>query len=301
MKDVNKAIIDVKTPNNHYCSDNGQLLSYYLKDVRKYETLTIDQERDLFVRIKDGDNNARNELVRANQRFVLAVAKRFSTSDNIMDLVQVGNIGMLQAIEKFDVNKKSQTGEPIRFLSFAVWFIRREISFFLINNCSLVRKTNNVKTITKVNKLKNTFFLKNGRYPSIDELSEIMENKYGIKIKDKSYLYDIETKYLTNTCNEENKRDTFENSSLFNEKSASKNEYVYQAEKDSEKYQVSALLDMLKPRERTIIEKLYGINTDREYTIEEVAEELGLTKERIRQIKVSSVKKLKKLAKSIAI
>lgn len=300
MDNIKKPVIDITGANLHF-SEGVPSLGYYLKDVRKYEVLTIDQERALFERIKQGDESAKNELVKANQRFVLAVAKRFSMGDNIMDLVQVGNIGMLQAIEKFDPNKKSIDGNPIRFLSFAAWFIRREISFYIVNNTSLIRKTNNVKTIFKVNKVKNNFFLENGRFPSVEELSDIIDKEYGIKIKDPSYLYDVETKYLNNNYNEDNKKDTFETSSVFNEKSSSENEYLDKIERENDKAVVGMLLDILKPRERTIVERLYGINSDRQYTIEEVASELGLTRERVRQIKIASVNKLKKLSKSIAV
>ena len=299
MDKVKKPVVDVTGANLHY-SEGVQSLSYYLKDVRKYDLISIEQEQELFRRIRLGDKNAINELVSANQRFVLAVAKRFSIGDNIMDLVQVGNMGMLQAIEKFDPNKKCSDGTPIRLLSFASWYIRREISFYLLNN-SLVKKTNNVKTTFKINKVKNNFFLKNGRYPNVEELSEIMDKEYGIKIKDLSYLYDIDTKYLNNSYNEDARKETFENSALFNEKSALQNDYIAQAEKEDEKRYVGELLDMLKPRERTILERLYGINTDRQYTMDEIAKDMNLTRERVRQIKTSSVNKLKKLSKSIAV
>ena len=299
MDKVKKPVVDVTGANLHY-SEGVQSLSYYLKDVRKYDIISIEQEQELFRRIRQGDKNAINELVSANQRFVLAVAKRFSIGDNIMDLVQVGNMGMLQAIEKFDPDKKCSDGTPIRFLSFASWYIRREISFYLLNN-GLVKKTNNVKTTFKINKVKNNFFLKNGRYPNVEELSEIMDKEYGIKIKDLSYLYDVDTKYLNNSYNEEARKETFENSALFNEKSASQNDYISKAEKEDEKRYVGELLDMLKPRERTILERLYGINTDRQYTMDEIAKDMNLTRERVRQIKTTSVNKLKKLSKSIAV
>lgn len=299
MDKAKKPVVDVTGANLHY-SEGVQSLSYYLKDVRKYDLISIEQEQELFRRIRQGDKNAINELVSANQRFVLAVAKRFSIGDNIMDLVQVGNMGMLQAIEKFDPDKKCSDGTPIRFLSFASWYIRREISFYLLNN-GLVKKTNNVKTTFKINKVKNNFFLKNGRYPNVEELSEIMDKEYGIKIKDLSYLYDVDTKYLNNSYNEDARKETFENSALFNDKSASQNDYIAKAEKEDEKRYVGELLDMLKPRERTILERLYGINTDRQYTMDEIAKDLNLTRERVRQIKTSSVNKLKKLSKSIAV
>ena len=296
MDALKKPVVNVTGANLHF-SEDVPSLKPYLKDVRKYEPITIEEERKLFERIKAGDESAKNELVKAHQRFVLAVAKRFSVGDNIMDLVQVGNIGMLQAIDKFDLNKNGEDGKPIRFLSYAAWYIRREISFYLVNN-SLIRKTNNIKTVFKINKVKNNFFLENGRYPSVNELTDIIDKEYGIKIKDPSYLYDIETKYLNTVFDEDNKRDTFEKSWTFNEKSAEVNEYVGEAEKEHNKYIANKLLEHLSPREQTVLKRIYGIGCDKEYTIDEIAKELNLTRERVRQIKISSENKLKKLAKA---
>jgi RNA polymerase primary sigma factor len=225
---------------------------------------------------------------------VLAVAKRYSSNDNIMDLVQVGNIGMIQAIDNYNPNKKGPEGKPIRFLSYAAWYIRREITFYIVNN-GFIRKTNNVKTVYKLNRIKNNFYLHNGRYPSMDELKTIIEDEYGIKIKDYSYLYDIETKYIGATYDGADKKDTFENSALFNEKSASMNEYDDKIEYEYNKSLVDDMLKDLTKRERDIVKRLYGIGYDREFTMDEVSEMYGMTRERVRQIKNASVKKLKKL------
>lgn len=292
MNVVNKPVVDVTGATQHY-SDTADSLNYYLKDVRKYELLSPEEERALFKRIKSGDEKAKNELIEANQLFVLAVAKRYSGYDNIMDLVQVGNIGMLQAIDNFNPERKSPDGKNIRFLSYAAWYIRREISFYVINN-GLIKRTNNVKTVFKLNRVKNTFYLENGRYPSTEELREIIENEYGIKVKDSSYLYDVETKSLSSTYDGSDKKDTFERSELYNEKSASYNEYNQTIEEDHNKSVVSSLLHYLGEREQDIMKRLFGIDYDREYTMDEVAEVYGMTRERIRQIRNTSLNKLKK-------
>ena len=138
MSSAKNPVIDVTGVNLHYSEGVGSL-NYYLREVRKYEQLKPYEEKALFERIKAGDEKAKNELIEANQLFVLAVAKRFTAGDNIMDLVQVGNIGMLQAIEKFNPEWKGPDGKNIRFLSYAAWYIRREISAYLIND-TLIRQ-----------------------------------------------------------------------------------------------------------------------------------------------------------------
>jgi RNA polymerase primary sigma factor len=137
--------------------------------------------------------------------------------------------------------------------------------------------------------------LENGRYPSPDELKDIIENEYNIKIKDLSYLYDIETKYINQAYDSNDQRDTFEKSQLFNEKSADHNEYDPKIEADYNKHVANVLLESLGDREREIVKLLFGIGCDREYTLEEVAQKFGMTRERIRQIKKTSVNKLKKV------
>ena len=290
---VKNPVVNVTGANLHYSESVGSL-NYYLREVRKYEQLSPSEEKALFERIKAGDEKAKNELIEANQLFVLAVAKRYTAGDNIMDLVQVGNIGMLQAIEKFNPEWKGPDGNNIRFLSYAAWYIRREICAYLVND-TLIRRTNNVKTVYKINRVKNNFFLENGRYPSLDELKDIIENEYKIKIKDMSYLYDVETKYINQAYDSDDKRDTFERSALFNEKSADYNEYDPQIDADHNKHVTNVLLESLGDREREIVKLLFGIDCDREYTLEEVAQKFGMTRERIRQIKKASMNKLKRV------
>lgn len=297
MSRVAKPVIDVTGAIQHY-SDVIDTLNYFLKDIRKYNQLTAEQETELFRRIKAGDDTAVNELMEANQLFVLAVAKRYSGHSDMMDLVQVGNIGMLQAIKRFNPNRKGPDGKNVRFLSFAVWYIKREISFYVINN-GLIRRTNNVKTVFKLNKIKNSYFLENGRYPSTDELREIIEEEYGIKIKDNTHLYDIDTKYLNSAYDTSNDKDTFERSALYNEKSASYNEYDEVTDNDYKKEIVANLLGEATERERDIIKRLFGIGYDREYTVDEVSSIYGMTRERIRQLKNNGLKRMKRASKIV--
>lgn len=298
MDGLKKPVIDITGSTLHFSEGVGSL-NYYLKDIRKYELLTQEEEQRLFERIRLGDEKAVEELMNANQRFVLGVAKRYSSGDNIMDLVQVGNIGMLSAIDQYNPKKKGPDGKPVRFLSYAAWFIRREISAYVINN-QLIKKTNNIKTVHKINKVKNTFYLENGRFPSVEEICDIIRDEYGYEVKDKSYLYDVETKYLNSSVSSDNQKDTFEQSSTFNEHSAVENEVIEKMDTDYNKCYVERLLGFLTDRERTIIQRLYGIHCDKEYTMDEIAEELGLTRERVRQLKNSIEKKLKKIALNVS-
>ena len=268
--------------------DRTELVKGYLNDISKYSILTADEEKALFEKIKKGDQAARNRVVEANQRFVFAVAKRYSAKDKLMDLVEEGNIGLMQAIDSFDPEKGN------RFLSHAVWYIRREINAYLINDDLLIRKSNNSKTTYKLNKAKNDFFSENGRYPSSDELMDYFKEKFGIEIKDKSDLYDLRVNSISTTYDDDDSS-AFENSSLFTGKTQIRNDYNDDINKDYQTMVVKKILSGLNERDRKVVEMSFGIGYEREFTPQEIGEELGLTGERVRQIKNSAIPRLKKM------
>ena len=200
-------------------------INAYLKEINKYKVLTATEEAELVKKMNDGDEKAKALLIASNQRFVYAVAKRYGNDDNILDLVQEGNIGLMLAIETFDPSKGN------RFLSYAIWYIRREINAYLNNDNLLIRKTNNTKTVYKVSKIKSKFFAEHNRYPDVDEIARILEEEYGITIKDKTDLLDITTTPISTCFDDEDSR-AFENTPYFTEKTAVENDY--QAVMDNE-------------------------------------------------------------------
>ena len=152
-------------------------LNDYLKEINKYKILTAAEESELIKQMRNGDQNARTKLIASNQRFVYAVAKRYGNEDNVLDLVNEGNIGLIQALDAFDETKGT------RFLSCAIWYIRRQINGYLNSDNLLIRKTNNTKTVYKLSKIKEKFFAEHNRYPEVDEVADILENEYGLKIR----------------------------------------------------------------------------------------------------------------------
>ena len=103
-------------------------INTYLKEINQYKVLTAAEEADLIEKMKNGDAAAKALLIASNQRFVYAVAKRYGNEDNVLDLVNEGNIGLMQALDTFDASKGN------RFLSYAIWYIRREINAYLNND-----------------------------------------------------------------------------------------------------------------------------------------------------------------------
>lgn len=264
-------------------------ISSYLKEINKYKVLTASEEAELIEKMNNGDEKAKDLLVASNQRFVYAVAKRYSNGDNVLDLVNEGNVGLMQALTTFDPSRGN------RFLSYAIWYIRREINAYLNNDNLLVRKTNNTKTVYKLSKIKSKFFAEHNRYPDVDEISEILESEYGVKIKDKADLLDITTTSI-NTCFDDEDSRAFENTPYFTEKTSVESDFQGDIDREYCSAVSGALMSVLTEREQTIIKMAFGIGYNKEYTNAEIGEDLEMSSERVRQIKNAAIAKMQKIA-----
>lgn len=280
--------MNLKEKKNGYITAD-HTISTYLKEINRYKVLTATEEADLIERMNNGDEEAKALLIAANQRFVYAVAKRYGNDDNVLDLVNEGNIGLMQALETFDPEKGN------RFLSYAIWYIRREINAYLNNDNLLIRKTNNTKTVYKIGKIKQKFYAEHNRYPDVDEMAAILEEEYGIKIKDKTDLLDITTTSI-NTCFDDEDSRAFENTPYFTERTAVENEYQDEIDKEYSSAVSGALMSVLTEREQTIIRMAFGIGYTKEFTNAEIGEDLGMSSERVRQLKNGAIKKMQKEA-----
>lgn len=266
-----------------------QTINAYLKDINRYKVLSAAEEAELVKKMREGDESAREKLATANLRFVYAVAKRYANSDNLLDLVQEGNTGLLTALNAFDPEKGT------RFLSCAVWYITRSILAHINGDNALIRKTNNTKTVYKIPKIKEKFYAENNRYPDTDELAAILEADYGLKIKDKTDLLDVSTTSIS-TCFDDEDARAFENTPYFTEKTAVDNDYLPEMDKEFNSVVSGALMSSLTEREQTIVKMAFGIGYNKEYTNAEIADEIGMSSERVRQLKNGAIEKMRKLA-----
>lgn len=266
--------------------DRSDTLMKYFDDIKGYDILSADDERTLFFKIRNGDKTARDTVINCNQRFVVAFAKRWATKENLSDLINEGNIGLIQAIDTFDVNRGT------RFLTHAVWSIRKSINEYLIANDKLVKPVNNHKVYIAAKKIKNIFYAENGRFPTSDEIKQIMLDKYNYKLSNVEDVYDIKISSLDDaSANTEGDNFTNETSSEYNEVSASCNidEYV---DTDYTKKMLNQLFDTIPQKHVEIIKLLFGIDTLRPLELEEVANKVGVTRERVRQLKKEILEKL---------
>ena len=292
----------------------------FLADINKTKVMTAQEEKDLFAKYEDSvervksvtnsslpaeqkqsiisreekiQTDIRNEIILRNQRFNFAVAKRYDTKEIIMDLVNVGTIGMYEAFEKYDYK------EGVRFCSFAVWYIRRAINAYLVKENLTVRSVNNTRVIPKVKKIENDFYLKNGRKPSGVEVMDILLEKYGIEVAAESDIYGVKVESIDASLGED-EDNTFEKCSDFNAATASKNAFEEEIDNESLSVDTKRALSVLNEREKTIVCMSAGYGYTKEYKDKEIAEVLGLTSERVRQLRHSAIKKFAAAYKAVA-
>ena len=292
----------------------------FLADINKTKVMTAQEEKDLFAKYEDSVERAksvknsslsaeqkqsiisreekiqtdiRNEIILRNQRFNFAVAKRYDANEILMDLVNVGTIGMYEAFEKYDYK------EGVRFCSFAVWYIRRAINVYFVKENLTVRSVTKTRVIPKVKKIENDFYLKNGRKPSGVEVMDILLEKYGIEVAAESDIYGVKVESIDASLGED-EDNTFEKCSDFNSATASKNAFEEEIENESLSADTKRALSVLNEREKTIVCMSAGYGYTKEYKDKEIAEVLGLTSERVRQLRHSAIKKFAAAYKTVA-
>lgn len=290
-------VVNLKTPNSDYFERTETLVRYY-EDIRKYDVLTNEEELELFEMIKNGNKFekqvAKEKLINCNQRFVVAVVKRFATNDNILDLIEEANLGLMEALDKFDVNK------GVRFTTWAVWFIRRQINLYCIKYGNLIRKTNLSQTYHAVSKATNKFIQTEFRQPTLEELAELLKDEKDVDIKELSDIIDIKFTSIDEGFNSnDDDGSNIGEMNIFNEYSASFNDYEKTSNNDFNNKLISNMLLKLSKREKDIITLYFGIGYDREYELQEISQKLGLTTERVRQLKNDVLEKFKANYKSV--
>lgn len=254
-------------------SRGSEALEHYLQDISKEEMVSTDEEVELAKRIRQGDKNALERLVKANLRFVVSVAKQYQGQGlELTDLINEGNVGLINAAMKFDETR------GFKFISYAVWWVRQSILQALADKSRLVRlPLNQIGYVSKVNHFYHDFMQKNNRAPSLDEVADALgmeKSKVnaalltsGKHISMNAPLIDDEDSCLLDLLTNDDKGNA--DSSLIS---------------DSLKEEVHHALDLLPERESQVIRMYFGINTP-ELSLEEIGKKLNLSRERVRQIK----------------
>lgn len=260
----------------------------YLKSIRNIPLLSEEDEYKIAIAAANGDENARQTMITSNLRLVVKVAKTYigrSSNLSFLDLIQEGNMGLMRATEKFDAEK------GFRFSTYATYWIKQAISKAIIDQSRAVRlPAHIINELNKFNKAIRDLSQHYGRAPSDEELAEYLN----VSVKKISEYYTIskEPCSLDVTIDEDEDTAMID---LIADENATK---FMDADDLSVRDTIYSVLNTLSERERKIIELRFGFTDGRQHTLEEVGKEFNLTKERIRQLEASALKKLRNPVRS---
>ena len=261
---------------------NAGTLDKYLADIAKESLLTTDEEVALAQRIKEGDQVALDKLVRANLRFVVSVAKQYQNQGmSLQDLINEGNLGLVKAAQRFDETR------GFKFISYAVWWIRQSILQAVAEQARIIRlPMNQVGALAKVKKAVSLLEQKLERRPTLKEIAEEL-NMPEDKV---DQLLSLNSRAVSTDAPLDDEDDANFLDVYVAEDEASTDAGV---EQESTSKAIRKSLDMLNEKERTIICMYFGLGTSREYSLEEIAMKLDISRERTRQIRDRALKRLK--------
>ena len=281
LDDFSKLDIDTGTKIN-------DPVKMYLKEIGKVQLLG-DRELELAKRTKEGDVEAKNELISANLRLVVSIAKHFlGRGLSFLDLIQEGNIGLIKAVEKFDYTK------GFKFSTYATWWIKQAITRAIADQARTIRiPVHMVETINKMTRISRQLTQELGREPTAEEIAEKMEGDITPERVRQIQRINLEPVSLETPIGEED--DSHLGDFIEDKEVITPNEY---ASNDLLKNELQEILKELTPREAKVLQLRYGLDNNRPHTLEEVGKEFNVTRERIRQIEAKALRKLRHPSRS---
>jgi len=263
-----------------------EALRTYLKEIRDIHLLTPKEERELSRRIKKGDEQARKNMIRSNLRLVINIAKKYTyLGIPLMDLIEEGNLGLMKAVDKFNPRK------GFRFSTYGAWWIRQSITRAMVEQGRLIRVPVYMnELIVKWKKTKELLSQKLKRLPSDEEIAKKLKLNSN-KVKQINFWTKTSTSSLEAPVGEEGENQVID---LIEDRSASLPDTTI--ERMLNKERVNMLLDRMNDRERQVLDMRFGLADGSYHTLAEVADKLGVSRERVRQIEEEALRKLKKFA-----
>ena len=281
---IEEADLDFSVPEGIFIDDPVKM---YLKEIGRVPLLSADEEIELAQRMEQGDEYAKKRLAESNLRLVVSIAKRYVGRGMLfLDLIQEGNLGLIKAVEKFDYRR------GYKFSTYATWWIRQAITRAIADQARTIRiPVHMVETINKLHRVNRQLLQDFGREPSPEEIAEHM----GISVERVREIQKIaqEPVSLETPIGEED--DSHLGDFIEDEDAPAPAEmasFVLLNE------QLDDVLDTLTPRERKVLQLRFGLDDGRTRTLEEVGQEFGVTRERIRQIEAKALRKLRHPSRS---
>ena len=268
--------------------EESYTLDRYFDEISKESLLNPDEEIALAKKVRSGDESALEEMTLANLRFVVSIAKRYQNQGlSLGDLINEGNLGLIKAAKRFDETR------GFKFISYAVWWIRQSILQALAEQSRVVRlPLNRVGVMNKVNRTLGDLEQKYEREPTAEEVAEVLE----MTSVDVSDTIQMSSRHLSVDApfsgNDENSLlDVLRDDGSYSEPDSPLIE-------ESLKMEVDKVLSSLSEREAEVIRLYFGLVNERSMTLEEIGDRFKLTRERVRQIKEKSIRKLRHTSRS---
>ena len=282
---VDKLLLDDNAITKNLTIDDP--VRMYLKEIGQIKLLSLDEELKLADRIMEGDEEAKRTLAESNLRLVVSIAKRYVGRGMLfLDLIQEGNIGLMKAVEKFDVSK------GYKFSTYATWWIRQAITRAIADQARTIRvPVHMVETINKLARIHRQLTLELNREPSEEELSK----KMNLPVERIREILKIsqEPVSLETPIGEED--DSHLGDFIKDEHNMSPEDY---ATNELLKQEISEVLLTLTEREEKVIKLRFGLEDGKSRTLEEVGQMFGVTRERKRQIEAKALRKLRHPSRS---
>jgi len=279
----------MRTPVKRTTVDEGSL-DQYLREISRYPLITREEEVTLATEIRKGQEDSLDKLVRSNLRFVVSVAKKYQNQGvSLSDLINEGNLGLIRAAHKFDETK------GIKFISYAVWWIRQAILQALAEQSRIVRvPLNRAGTLHRIGKRSSALQQELGREPTVEEIADGMD----ISQEEVAKTLSISQSHLSLdaplTPGEDNKLLDYLPDT---QNSTPDQETFERALTDS----IEEVLSTLKDREAKILRLYFGLDGKEPMTLEEIGSMMGITRERVRQIKEKALARLRHVSRARAL
>lgn len=264
----------------------GDSTRFYLKEINKIPLLTYEDEKKLALRIKEGDQKAVDTLVEHNLRLVVSIAKHYTGCGlSLLDLIQEGNVGLIEAAKKYDVDK------GFRFSTYATWWVRQKIGRALSDQSRSIRVPAHIaELVSKIKKIMGSMTQELGRTPTEEEIAE----KLNIEVDKVKVALDMSqaVSSLDVPIGEDEETtigDLQADPSVKN--------FMANLIDEANRQIIETVFATLNEREANVLRLRFGMNTNHAYTLEEVGNELGITRERVRQIETRALRKMRNPAR----
>ncbi len=279
-------MIEEKEPVEYFEFEEFEAEKLYLRDLRKLSTMSEEEEKDLAERISRGDRDARRKMIESNLRLVVKIARKYTTAGvSVLDLIEEGNIGLIRAVEKFDLSRNC------RFSTYATWWIKQSIERALLNYSRIVRLPVHVSArMRKISKVMHDYIEREGREPTQEELGHDTDIPVSFI---RNLMFIVTRTHSIDTLLDEEGDLTMED--FLPDLSVDEPLSTFEQTKRIE--YIASWLDTLRDDEKRVIILRYGLDGAEPQTLESIGKLFGVTRERIRQIERKAIIKLQRVVK----